>query len=382
MAGIYVHIPYCSQRCVYCDFYFVTSRKSRATFLRSLNIESEHYAHLYAGSEPIRTIYFGGGTPSRLSLEELHGILATIHEHFDVSQIEEVTLEANPEDLDGVYLRGLLGIGITRLSVGIQSFYEDDLQFMNRAHSSDQAREIAPQISSAGFETFTADLIFGIPDQPREYWAANLERAVQQRIPHISAYSLTVERETPLFKMIQNGVSKPVDDETTAERFRFTMQYLRESGYEHYEVSSYALPGHRAVHNQSYWGHENYLGFGPSAHSFWRDGSTVRRWANIRNLKRYQALLEGRNQPVEFSEVLEPETLANEHIMLKLRTSDGLDLSVLDEQYGFDLYDERVEDLALLEGEDLIMPIRNDRVVLTDEGMILCDMVTSKLMLG
>ncbi len=342
----------------------------------------QHYGHLYADKEPISTVYFGGGTPSRLSLEELNGILATVFSSFNVQDLKEVTLEANPEDLDGAYLRGLKELGVTRLSIGIQSFYDNDLQFMNRAHTATEAAGVTALVNEAGFDTFTADLIFGVPNQPMEYWAANLEKAVQQNIPHISAYSLTVEPATPLFKMIEKGVSPAVDDDASAACFRFTMDYLKKAGYEHYEVSSYALPGHRAVHNQAYWSHQNYLGFGPSAHSFWTDGRTSTRWANIRNINRYQALLEGRNPPVEFSETLEPETLANEHIMLRLRTSDGLNLSVLDEQYGFDLYDERVEDLAWLEGEALIEPIRNDKVVLTDDGMVLCDMVTSKLMLG
>lgn len=382
MAGIYVHIPYCTQRCVYCDFYFVTSRKSRASFLRSLDIEIDYYAHLYAKREPIDTIYFGGGTPSRLSLDELHGILASLFSRFDAAAVKEVTLEANPEDLDGAYLRGLREIGFTRLSVGIQSFYLEDLEFMNRAHNAEQAEAVAALIADARFATYSIDLIFGAPSQPIEYWAANLEKAVQQGVPHISAYSLTVEKATPLFKMIQAGTTPAVDDEVSAERFRFTMDYLREAGYEHYEVSSYALPGHRALHNQSYWTHQNYLGFGPSAHSFWSDSKSATRWANIRSLSRYQALLEGRNVPVEFSEVLEPETLANEHIMLRLRTSEGLDLSILDERYGFDLYDERVDDLAWLESEGLIAPIRNDKVVLTNDGMVFCDVATSKLLLG
>ncbi|MCB0718328.1 MAG: radical SAM family heme chaperone HemW [Bacteroidetes bacterium] len=382
MAGLYVHIPYCTQRCVYCDFFFVTSRKSRAGFVRAVKFEIEHYAHHYGAAEPIRSVYFGGGTPSRLTLEEIHDILHTIHSGFDLSQVEEVTLEANPEDLDGAYLRGLREIGFTRLSVGVQSFYDADLEFMNRAHNGEQAAAVTSLIPAAGFDSYSIDLIFGAPEQPAEYWGANLQRAVEQGVPHISAYSLTVEPATPLFKMIQNRVVPPVEDETIADRFRMTMDYLRSAGYEHYEVSSYALPGHKAIHNQSYWTHENYLGFGPSAHSFWRRGHSSKRWANIRNLPRYQALLEGRTLPVEFSEELEPETLANEHIMLRLRTASGLNLAHLEEHYGFDLYEERVDDLAWLESEGFIEPIRNDRIALTDEGMVFCDMVTSKLMLG
>ncbi|NNE48316.1 MAG: radical SAM family heme chaperone HemW [Rhodothermales bacterium] len=382
MAGIYVHVPFCSQRCVYCDFYFVTTTKSYGPYLKALELEMRHVALHYSSLEPIDTIYIGGGTPSVLSASELSGVIATIHELFDTSSVTEVTLELNPEDFDEQYLRDLRSVGVNRLSIGVQSFFQSDLEFMNRSHNSEDAHAVVEGVRRAGFDNFSIDLIFGLPNQPEEYWAANLEKTIRLGIPHVSTYSLTIEEKTVLHKQVQLGNVTPELDEVVADRFRFTMSFLRDAGYEHYEVSSFALPGSRAIHNQLYWDHRNYLGFGPSAFSFWWKGLPALRWDNIRNVRRYQGLLEGRHRPVSTSEELDLDTLANEYIMLRLRTSEGLDLDHLEDQYGIDLYDERVEDLAWLESEGLIHPIRRDLVRLTDEGMIFADMVTTKLMLG
>jgi len=184
--------------------------------------------------------------------------------------VKETTFEMNPEDVDVDYLRGLRALGIDRLSVGIQSFFQDDLTFMNRSHTAEQAEAIVPLVREAGFENFTVDLIFGLPNQPEEYWAANLQKAIRLEVPHLSTYSLTIEERTVLHNQVQRGLVVPLDDDTMASRFQFTMDYLRENGYEHYEVSNFARPGFRSVHNAAYWEHKTYLGFGPSAHSFWR----------------------------------------------------------------------------------------------------------------
>ena len=382
MAGIYIHVPFCSQRCVYCDFYFVTTAKTHAPYVRALRQEIERYGHTYGQREPINTVYFGGGTPSLLRLDDIKLILTEVRDAFIVAELEEVTFEINPEDATGPYLRGLRELGISRVSLGVQSFFDEDLGFMNRAHDSKASELSLDLIAETGFESYSADLIFGLPNQPPEYWGANLERIAGRRVPHISTYGLTIEDATPLAKQISLGhVAKP-DDDSMADIYRFTMDYLTEQGYEQYEVSSFALPGHHAVHNARYWNHTNYIGFGPSAHSFWLDGSRATRWANIRNVDRYVGLLESRTDPVELREDLDFDTLGNEYIMLRLRTAEGLDLSVLSDRYGIDLYAERVDDLAWLEAEGYIQPIRNDRVTLAPKGKPLCDMVTSKLILA
>ncbi len=381
MAGIYVHVPFCTQRCVYCDFYFVTTTKAFEPFLHALDQEIRYVGPRFASVEPIHTIYLGGGTPSVLTASEISGVLGTLHEVFDTSSVTEITMELNPEDSDPQYLRDLRALGVNRLSVGVQSFFQSDLEFMNRCHNADQAHAVVDEVGDAGFDSYSVDLIFGLPGQPEEYWAANLEKAARLGVPHISTYALTIEEKTVLRKQVKLGNVIPEDDAVVADRFRFTMSFLRQSGYDHYEVSSFALPDHRAKHNQLYWEHRNYLGFGPSAFSFWWKGLPAVRWENIRNVRRYQGLLDGRHLPVDTREELDLETLANEYIMLRIRTCDGLDLAHLENQYGVDLYDDRVEDLAWLESEGLIHPIRRDIVRLTDEGMVFADMAATKLML-
>lgn len=381
MAGLYLHIPFCSQRCVYCDFYFVTTQKSHTSFVQALCSEIEHYGLSHGKKEPVETIYFGGGTPSLLHEDEIQRILQAIHTHFDTSKLGEVTLELNPEDVEQGYLEGLRAMGINRLSIGIQSFFSSDLDFMNRSHTASQAEAIIPLAREAGFENITADLIFGLPDQPEEYWAANLEKMVGLDVPHLSTYSLTVEERTPLYRLIQSGLVVPSEDDVLADRYRFTMDYLAHHGYEHYEISSFAKPGYRSQHNQSYWRHTNYLGFGPSAHSlWWRTGSMAERWSNVRNLRQYEALLSTRQLPLDSREAIDLDTLANEYIMLRLRTSDGLDLDILENRYGVDLVLEKTDELAWMEREGYIHAIRKGAVQLTDAGMLLCDSLTAKLL--
>lgn len=381
MAGLYLHIPFCTQRCVYCDFYFVTTQKTHAGFVAALCQELIHYAQDY--QEPLETIYFGGGTPSLLHPDDLQHILLTVEQHFDTAQVQEVTLELNPEDADLERLKVLRGLGIDRLSIGIQSFFQQELAFMNRSHSAEQAEAILPMAQQAGFENFSVDLIFGLPDQPLEYWGANLEKACRLGAPHLSTYALTIEERTPLHNQVKRGVVTPTPDEEITDRYRFTMDYLRSKGYEHYEVSSFARPGQRARHNQNYWTHTNYLGFGPSAHAFWwRGHNHADRWSNVRNIRRYEALLQQHHLPLDQRERLGLDTLTNEYIMLRLRTRDGLDLDHLNRRYGADLLEEKHEEVAWLETEGYVAPIRDNHLRLTDAGMAVCNTITAKLLLA
>ena len=381
MAGLYLHVPFCERRCVYCDFYFVTTAKSHAPFVTALRREIAHYGADFGAREPITTIYFGGGTPSRLVADDLEAILLEIGQHFDVSRVEEITLELNPDDASLTYLRDLRAIGVNRLSIGIQSFYADDLKFMNRSHSELQARGVVDEVRTAGFDNFSIDLIFGLPDQPSEYWAANLERAARMEVPHISTYSLTVEPKTVLANQVARGLVSELDDEEVSERYLFTMDYLESRGFEHYEISSFSKPGYRSQHNTSYWRHDNYLGFGPAAHSFWWRGLPAQRWANVRNLKAYEAFVDGRQVPLDFREHLSLDDLANEYIMLGLRTSDGIDLDLLETKYGVDLLDEKLGDIARLEEADLIEPVSGRTLQLTRRGRTVCDSVVQRLAL-
>ena len=377
MAGLYVHIPFCTQRCVYCDFYFVTTRTNHTSFVDALCAEVAHYGS--RRDEPLETIYFGGGTPSLLSLEELDRIFAAIEEHFDTEGVRETTFEMNPEDARQEYLAGLLSVGVDRLSIGIQSFYDEDLEAMNRSHSSEEAASVIPRVRDAGFDNFSVDLIFGWPGQPEEYWKANLEKAVRMDVPHLSTYSLTVEPKTPLANQISRGVAPDVDEDHQADAYAHTMDYLGRHGYEHYEISSFARKGRRAVHNSRYWDHANYVGVGPSAHSFWQNGGGARRWANVRNIRRYEALLVGNNLPTDWHEEVSAESLANEYVMLQLRTADGLDLMHLKTAYDRDLQQERRRELNWLTEEGYIHPVEQGILRLTDRGKLLCESVTRRL---
>ncbi len=347
----------------------------------ALRTEIEAYGREYGRREPVETVYFGGGTPSLLPLDEVALLVQSLSRHFDTTAVEEVTFEVNPENATRAYLAGLRDLGVTRLSLGVQSFFDADLAFMNRVHDAEQAERSVEAIQRAGFETFSVDLIFGVPEQPAERWMANLERAVALGVPHLSTYGLTVEERTPLAKMVARGTVTPAPDEAMRERFLETMAFLRAHGYEHYEVSSFAQPGARSRHNQVYWRHGNTLGFGPSAHSFWRQTpSLAGRWANVRNLARYSALLQQGQRPVEWQERLGADALADEYLLLRLRLlEDGLDLDVLDEVYGVDLLTERLDALAALEAAGLIHPIRRSTVRLTEAGALVCDAVTARL---
>jgi oxygen-independent coproporphyrinogen-3 oxidase len=381
MAGIYLHIPFCTQRCVYCDFYFTTTRTSHAPFVHAMCTEMEYYAAEYADREPIETIYLGGGTPSLLELDDLARLLQTLHQHFDTSRLRETTIEMNPDDADPETLSGLRSIGFDRLSIGIQSFYPSDLEFLNRSHTHDQAASALENATQAGFDNISGDLIFGIPDQPEEYWYANVQRLVRLGVPHISTYGLTVEERTPLHKMVERGLVQPLPEEELEARYRFTIDYLQEHGYEHYEVSSFAKPGKRSQHNQIYWNHSNYLGFGPSAHSFWWRGLPASRWHNEPNLRRYEALLQQHRVPLGGREALSLDMLANEYILLQLRTAEGLNLDRLEQHYGVDLVYEKQGILTEMEAAGYLDATAGERVRLTDSGKLLCDAITSKLLL-
>ena len=378
MAGLYVHIPFCKQRCIYCDFYFVTSQKLASSFVSTLLAEIAFWGTFFGPKPPIDTIYFGGGTPSRLPVAQISMILEAIDTHFDTQHVRERTFEINPDDVEKDYLPALRQTGIDRLSIGIQSFFEDDLQWMNRAHTAEQASSIIDKARSAGFEKLSADLIFGLPSQPESQWRENLEKAIALDIPHLSTYSLTVEPQTPLHKQVTLGRETPVSEHLSANLYQYTMDRLREAGYEHYEVSSFCKPSNRSEHNQQYWQHTNYIGLGPSAHSFWHDEEKpATRWANVRSLKQYVAWDQKGKPPLAFEEQVSATELANEHIMLRLRTREGLSLTRLEEHYGVHVSKPLLDRFI---SDDMATIDENQILSLTDKGLLVCDTITEALM--
>jgi oxygen-independent coproporphyrinogen-3 oxidase len=325
MAGIYLHIPFCKQACHYCDFHFSTSLKYKDEMLQALLKEITLQKDYLAG-EAIETIYFGGGTPSVLASDEICRLIDAITGLHTVAANAEVTLEANPDDLNGAKLSGLRATPVNRFSIGIQSFYDEDLQWMNRVHRAAEAETSVMRAQDAGFENITIDLIYGYPLLSDTKWKHNLDKAFGLQVPHISAYSMTVEPQTALAAFISKKKQPPMSEQQSAGQFTLMTDAMQLNGFEQYEISNFCKPGHYSRHNSNYWRGVKYLGLGPSAHSF--NGDT-RQW-NIANNARYMAsILQEGKLPAEVEQLTEDNRL-NEYIMTSLRTAWGLDVNKLE----------------------------------------------------
>lgn len=371
MAGIYLHIPFCRQACTYCNFHFTTSLRYKDDLVKALAKEVEMEKE-YLQGETINTIYFGGGTPSILEVSDLELLITDLSSHYPVAPDAEITLEANPDDINSQKLRAWKNIGINRLSIGVQSFFEEELRWMNRAHSSELAVS-SLQLAVKEFNNITMDLIYGSPMLTDEMWKQNVERAMEFGIPHLSCYALTVEEKTPLHKLIHTNKASDVDNGKQARQFLLLMQWLREKGYEHYEVSNFAKPGFRSRHNSSYWKGEKYLGLGPSAHSY---NGNERRW-NIANNNLYiKSINEGQSK--RETEILTPTQKLNEYIMISLRTVEGIDLDRLEKEFGTEER-KRVEGQIQKFVSCNLIQLNNAFAQLTDEGMLRADGMASAL---
>lgn len=371
MAGIYLHIPFCKQACTYCNFHFTTSLRRKDDLVSALVKEAEAEKEYLAG-EAVHTVYFGGGTPSLLTVSDLTLLLSVLRKNYPVAAGAEITLEANPDDITEEKLKAWKGLGITRLSIGVQSFFEEELRWMNRAHSAQQTINNL-QLARRDFDNITMDLIYGSPLLTDEMWKQNVDTAIQLDIPHLSCYALTVEEKTPLHKNIASHKSLDVDNEKQARQFSLLMQWLREAGYEHYEVSNFAKPGFRSRHNSSYWKGIPYLGLGPSAHSF---NGMQRRW-NVANNNAYIKGIE-EEQPKRETEALTPAQGLNETVMISLRTMEGLDLNRIEKGWGEKEKQRLQKNLAKYTSSGLVR-INNHHAQLTDEGMLRADGIAADL---
>ncbi len=327
MAGIYIHIPFCKQACHYCDFHFSTSVKNKTQLLEAL-VQEIQMRHTDWQDEPIETIYFGGGTPSVLTVDELHHLLDAVYANFQVIAAPEITLEANPDDLSPEYLLALSQTRINRLSIGIQSFFDADLQLMNRAHNAEQAKQ-SLALATQYFDNITLDLIYGMPNMTNDQWLQNIETALSYGIPHISCYALTVEPKTALHSYIQKGQMPPLDEALAAEHFKLLVELLEANGFVHYEFSNFGKPNYFSQNNSSYWLGKKYLGIGPSAHSF--DGQS-RSW-NVSNNAKYIKAIQSQELHSE-TEILSLTDRYNEYIMTGLRTIWGVSLDKVEKEYG------------------------------------------------
>ena len=327
MAGIYIHIPFCKQACHYCDFHFSTSLKHKDDMIRALQAEIG-WRKDELGNEKIETIYFGGGTPSVLSVDEINKLITAVHQHFEVTPDPEITLEANPDDLSKEKIKELSQTPINRLSIGVQSFFDDDLLLMNRSHNAQNAYESVAEARKY-FDNITLDLIYGIPNMSMEKWQANIDKALALNVPHISSYALTVEPKTTLHHLIQKGEIPLPDDGVAHEHFLRLVEVLQANGFVHYELSNFGLPGYFSQNNTAYWQGKKYLGIGPSAHSF--DGIS-RSW-NVANNVRYIQHIDQQNLPSE-KEYLSLADRYNEYIMTGLRTIWGVSLDKIQADFG------------------------------------------------
>ena len=375
MAGIYLHIPFCKKACHYCDFHFSTSLKYKKELLEAMHKELEMQQN-YLRQEPIETIYFGGGTPSLIGAEAVTKLIDTISQYHKVSPNAEITLEANPDDLDKASVQELNRSGINRFSIGIQSFFEEDLRWMNRAHNATEADSSVKRVQDAGFENITLDLIYGYPLLTDEKWKKNIEKTLELGVPHVSAYSMTVEPRTALAAFINKGKQQIMDDAQSAEQYLMLMEMLKSGGFEHYETSNFAKPGCYSRHNTNYWKGVPYLGIGPSAHSF---DTRNRQWNVANNAKYIQEIASGK-VPAEI-ETLSLADRLNEYIMTSLRTMWGLDLQKAEQDFGSELRQQIEESLSEFVDKGYVL-LNNNSAVLSTEGKLFADHIASELFIS
>lgn len=371
MSGIYLHIPFCKQACHYCDFHFSTVLKHQSNWVTALGRELELRKNEFQNTA-VSTIYFGGGTPSLLTIKELEYILVQIKKQYEVVPQPEITLEANPDDLTAEKLKQYLHLGINRLSIGVQSFFDDDLTMMNRAHSASEALK-GLQLATQYFDNISIDLIYGIPNMSAQKWLHNIQTAIHLGIPHISSYALTVEPKTMLHHLIQKAVLPPLNDELASDHFQILVQELTQNGFIHYELSNFSKPNYFSQNNSAYWLGKKYLGFGPSAHSF--DG-TSRSW-NVSNNNLYIKSLEQNKLPSEM-EILTQNDLYNEYVMTGLRTIWGVDFLEVERRFGLQMVLYLQKQASKFIQNDVLV-IENNVLKTTHKGQFLCDGIASDL---
>jgi oxygen-independent coproporphyrinogen-3 oxidase len=374
MAGIYLHVPFCRRACVYCDFHFVTSLQRKPEMVQAMVEELRLRRAFFAADRPLQSLYVGGGTPSVLSEAELASLLQAVDQHYSLAAGAEITLEANPDDIDRASLQAWQALGINRLSIGTQSFFADDLRWMNRSHAPEQAIEAVTLAQEVGYEAITIDLIFGLPGSTEARWAHNLDQALALGVPHLSVYALTVEEKTAMAHQLQQGQIALMEQEAYAEQFLAAHARLTAAGYEHYELSNYARPGWRAVHNSSYWEGEPYLGVGPSAHGY--DGA--QRYGNLANNARYLRAVDQGDLPEADRETLTLRDRYHEYLMTHLRHSRGIDPALIAQAYWPD-WEAAFSPLLTQWQQQGLMAVEAGRLRLTPTGWLLSDQLISDL---
>ena len=373
----YIHIPFCDHKCIYCDFYSIITTDNIQSFLKALKKEITHYAEKYSECRELISIFFGGGTPSLMEAEYISDIIGDIKSNFTVLSNAEITLETNPGTVSLEKLKLFKQEGVNRISIGIQSFDDDDLRFLTRIHNSNTAIRTVNDAANAGFENISLDLIFNLPGQTKSKWLKNLEQAIQLPVKHISAYSLILERGTILNKMVLDGKVKIADEDFDAELYQDTIEFLTSNGFYQYEVSNFAKPGFECIHNNACWHYTDYFGFGTSAHSF----IYGTRWWNFSSLKMYNDKVEKAGNAVAGSEVINKESAINEFIMLELRSS-GLNLKNFEDRFGDEMREwlkKKYAYFVLLKNQNFVS-IDDNSIKLTAKGYAICDEILKGLL--
>ena len=373
MAGIYIHIPFCKRRCIYCDFFSTTQSEKKSAYVHALCRELEMRKD-YLEGEDIETIYLGGGTPSQLLREELEEIFNHIYKVYPVKEDAEITLEANPDDLTPEYVAMLRQLPINRISMGIQTFQEETLKLLHRRHTAVQAIEAFRRCREAGFQNISIDLMYGLPGETLDTWRADLQQAIDLRPEHISAYHLIYEEGTALWKLREQHQVEEADEDLSVSLFSTLIEQLSEAGYQHYEISNFCLPGLHSRHNSSYWTGKKYLGCGPSAHSF---NGVSRQW-NVASLESYMKGVEEGELDVEVEE-LDLYTRYNDFVLTSIRTAWGMPLSKLRSDFGGELYRYCMR-MAKPHLEQGVLEIGEDVLRLTRKGIFVSDGIMSDLM--
>lgn len=374
MAGIYIHIPFCKSKCAYCNFFSLASESKINDYVEALKKEIVLRKN-YLGGEMVETIYFGGGTPSLLSVKNIEEILELLNKNYEIISSPEITLEINPDTIDREKMSSLKQIGVNRMSVGIQSFDDDDLRYLGRRHDSRHAMQVLEDLKQTDLEKITLDLIYGMPTLTEEKWNKNLDIFFSTGITHLSAYALTVEPKTILGQRIEKGELQSVSEEDTIRHYNILVDRTKENGFEHYEISNFAKEGFRSQHNSIYWRDEKYLGLGPSAHSY--DGNS-RQW-NISNLTKYIQLI-GNSEDYFEKETLSLEDKFNEYVMTSLRTSWGCDIEKIERDYGKSYAHHFLKNIKkYLENGEMLK--ENNTYFLSEEGKLFADGIAADLFL-
>ena len=374
MAGIYIHIPFCKKLCSYRDFYHIITRSDNKQFIDAL-IKETALRREYAGNEIIETIYLGGGTPSVLPAAELRRIIESVRKIYTVSENCEVTIEINPDDADTEYLKELKNSGINRISLGIQSWRDSDLKLLNRRHNAAQATDALEETMKAGFRNVTIDLIYGIPGLTLADWADNLDKTFSYDIKHLSAYHLTIEPNTVFSKMKEKGLLSEIDEEESSAQFNLLIDKAQSAGFVHYEISNFGKPGYFSIHNSNYWKQVNYIGLGPSAHSF---NGYSRQW-NIRDVRKYIKSVNAGKSYYEHED-LDLKARFNEYVMTSLRTMWGIDLEYVERTFEKEGYDYVVNLAGKFKDYGLITQDKKN-LVLTNQGKLISDNIISEFMI-